>query len=61
MPLVAKVRFASPLPQLDKEFDYLVPQDLVPSLKFGQLVQVLKRRPVLFVESLMKQPIERNS
>ncbi|MEY3933439.1 MAG: hypothetical protein RLZZ606_38 [Actinomycetota bacterium] len=40
MPLVAKVRFASPLPQLDKEFDYLVPQDLVSSLKFGQLVEV---------------------
>ncbi|MFM2276624.1 MAG: hypothetical protein RIT12_20 [Actinomycetota bacterium] len=40
MPLVAKVRFASPLPQLDKEFDYLVPQNLASTLKFGQLVEV---------------------
>jgi len=40
MPLVAKVRFSSTLPQLDKEFDYLVPQDLESKLGVGYLVQV---------------------
>jgi len=40
MPLVAKVRFSSPLPQLDKEFDYLVPIELFSTIHFGQLVEV---------------------
>ena len=40
MPLVAKIRFSSPLPQLDKEFDYLVPNELASVLDFGFLVQV---------------------
>lgn len=40
MPLVAKIRFSSPLPQLDKEFDYLVPDELKSSIQFGQLVDV---------------------
>jgi primosomal protein N' (replication factor Y) len=40
MTLVAKVRFSSALPQLDKEFDYLVPAELTDELKFGFLVQV---------------------
>jgi primosomal protein N' (replication factor Y) len=40
MSLVAKVRFSSPLPQLDKEFDYLVPDDLLDQVAFGQLVEV---------------------
>ena len=40
MPLVARIRFASPLPQLDKEFDYLVPENLAGLIKFGQLVEV---------------------
>jgi len=40
MALVAKVRFSSSLPQLDKEFDYLVPQDLVDTLSEGFQVQV---------------------
>jgi primosomal protein N' (replication factor Y) len=40
MPVVAKVRFSSPLPQLDKEFDYLVPDDLIAAIRFGQLVEV---------------------
>ena len=40
MPLVAKVRFSSPLPQLDKEFDYLVPIELSSTIHFGQLVEV---------------------
>ena len=40
MPVVAKVRFSSPLPQLDKEFDYLVPDGLIATIRFGQLVEV---------------------
>jgi primosomal protein N' (replication factor Y) len=40
MSLVAKIRFSSPLPQLDKEFDYLVPGEISDSLKVGQLVDV---------------------
>ena len=40
MPLVAKVRFSSSLPQLDKEFDYLIPADLQNTLDAGFLVQV---------------------
>ena len=40
MPVVAKVRFSSPLPQLDKEFDYLVPDELIATIRFGQLVEV---------------------
>jgi primosomal protein N' (replication factor Y) len=40
MALVAKVRFSSSLPQLDKEFDYLVPQDIVDTLSEGFQVQV---------------------
>ena len=39
MTLIAKVRIASPLPALDKEFDYLVP-DNIAELGFGQLVRV---------------------
>ena len=35
----AKVRIPSPLPQLDKEFDYLIP-DSISELAFGQLVTV---------------------
>lgn len=40
MPLVAKIRFSSPLPQLDKEFDYLVPKELSDAIEFGYLVEV---------------------
>lgn len=40
MPQVAKVRFSSPLPQLDKEFDYLVPEEIKKELKFGHRVEV---------------------
>ncbi len=40
MPLVAQVRFSSPLPQLDKEFDYLVPDELQNQIGFGHLVEV---------------------
>ena len=40
MPLVAKVRFSSPLPQLDKEFDYLVPEEFQGQIAFGHLVEV---------------------
>ena len=40
MPLVAKVRFSSPLPQLDKEFDYLVPEEIQSQIAFGFLVEV---------------------
>jgi primosomal protein N' (replication factor Y) len=40
MPLIAKVRFSSALPQLDKEFDYLIPADLQEKLAVGYLVQV---------------------
>lgn len=40
MPLVAKVRFSSSLPQLDKEFDYLVPERLRDDIDTGYLVQV---------------------
>jgi primosomal protein N' (replication factor Y) len=40
MPLVAKVRFSSPLPQLDKEFDYLVPEEIQGEIAFGHLVEV---------------------
>lgn len=37
---VASVVFASPLPQLDKEFDYFIPAELDASLQFGSLVSV---------------------
>ncbi|NDC19070.1 MAG: hypothetical protein EBZ87_02225 [Microbacteriaceae bacterium] len=37
---VASVVFASPLPQLDKEFDYFIPTDLEASIQFGSLVSV---------------------
>jgi len=40
MPLIAKIRFASPLPQLDKEFDYLIPVTLALNIEFGRLVEV---------------------
>ena len=40
MPLVAKIRFSSPLPQLEKEFAYLVPDNLKSTIQFGQLVEV---------------------
>ena len=40
MPLVAKIRFSSPLPQLDKEFDYLVPHEFADTIDFGFLVEV---------------------
>ena len=39
MPRIARVRFPSPIPALDKEFDYLVPESM-PDLQFGQLVRV---------------------
>lgn len=38
MALIAKVRFLSPLPALDKVFDYIVPKDFE-NLVFGQLVK----------------------
>ena len=38
MPRFAKVRFASPLPALDKDFDYSVPESL--EIRFGQLIKV---------------------
>jgi len=37
---IAKVRFPSPLPQLDKEFDYLVPVDLHNQVELGSSVKV---------------------
>ena len=37
---VASVVFASPLPQLDKEFDYFIPTNLEASIQFGSLVSV---------------------
>ena len=37
---VASVVFASPLPQLDKEFDYFIPSTLDASIHFGSLVSV---------------------
>lgn len=40
MPLIAKIRVSSPLPQLDKEFDYLIPVDLAAKIEFGHLVEV---------------------
>lgn len=40
MYLVAKVRFPSPLPQLDKEFDYLVDEEIVDKVLLGYAVQV---------------------
>jgi primosomal protein N' (replication factor Y) len=40
MTLVARIRFSSPLPQLDKEFDYLVPNEIHSDLAFGHLVEV---------------------
>ena len=40
MPLVAKIRFSSALPQLDKEFDYLVPAELAEQIQVGYLVNV---------------------
>lgn len=39
MTLIAKVRFASALPALDKEFDYIVPEALS-QVSFGTLVKV---------------------
>jgi len=38
LPKIAAVRFASPLPQLDREYDYLIPDGM--SLVFGSLVEV---------------------
>jgi primosomal protein N' (replication factor Y) len=38
--LIAKVRFASPLPQLDKEFDYEVPSELEDVVQVGSSVEV---------------------
>ena len=40
MPRIAKVRFPSPLTQLDKEFDYLVPEKFESTIVFGSLVEV---------------------
>lgn len=40
MTLIAKVRFPSPLPRLDKEFDYLVPVDLEGRVVVGSSVKV---------------------
>ena len=40
MPAIAKVRFPSPLPQLDKDFDYLIPAELQGNLRIGQQVRV---------------------
>jgi primosomal protein N' (replication factor Y) len=37
---VARVAFDSPLPQLDRLFDYEIPTDLAASLEIGQLVEV---------------------
>jgi primosomal protein N' (replication factor Y) len=37
---VARVAFDSPLPQLDRLFDYQIPTDLVGKVQVGQLVQV---------------------
>jgi primosomal protein N' (replication factor Y) len=37
---VASVVFASPLPQLDKEFDYLIPEELEAGIKLGVQVEV---------------------
>ncbi len=39
MSVIARVRIPSPLPALDKEFDYLVPPEMG-SVTFGQLVRV---------------------
>ncbi|MFM8927346.1 MAG: hypothetical protein ACKOFA_04000 [Rhodoluna sp.] len=61
----AKVRFPSPLPALDKEFDYLVPGGL--EVKFGQYVKVQfgkaeKQKTGIVVgissETEIKQPVE---
>jgi len=38
LPKIAAVRFASPLPQLDREYDYLIPDDM--RLVIGSLVEV---------------------
>jgi len=38
LPSIAAVRFASPLPQLDREYDYLIPEGM--SLVVGSLVEV---------------------
>jgi primosomal protein N' len=38
LPRIAAVRFASPLPQLDREYDYLIPEGM--SLVVGSLVEV---------------------
>lgn len=40
MNLIAKVRFPSPLPQLDKEFDYIVEEDLAGQVLIGSSVKV---------------------
>lgn len=40
MPKVARIRFSSVLPQLDKEYDYLVPDELSDRLSFGFQVLV---------------------
>ena len=40
MSLVAKIRFSSSLPQLDKEFDYIIPAELASLVDVGYLVQV---------------------
>lgn len=37
---IASVVFVSPLPQLDKEFDYLIPEALEADIKFGVQVEV---------------------
>lgn len=38
--IYARVVFQSPLPALDREFEYIVPQDLVPSVEVGCRVKV---------------------
>ena len=38
MPAIARVRFPSPLPQLDKDFDYLIPEGL--DVEIGSIVRV---------------------
>lgn len=37
---VASIVFSSPLPQLDRQFDYLIPENLVEEIRFGVAVKV---------------------
>ena len=59
MPLVARVLIDSPLPQLDRLFDYAIPPALQPDARPGVRVKVPLRSAGRMVEGYLVEVVDR--